>query len=112
MDHPTREQRRRETEVRLVESHADIATSLLARAPSIAATSVRGGMLALLVKLRHRPGTASERESVHRIVASLGKLKGAAMKLGQHMSYFDVKEAEALRRRLEGAGAIAEVRAS
>jgi hypothetical protein len=28
MDHPTREQRRRETEVRLVQSHADIATSL------------------------------------------------------------------------------------
>ena len=66
MDHPTREQRRRETEVRLVESHADIATSLLARAPSIAATSVRGGMLALRMKLRHRPRTTSERESVHR----------------------------------------------
>jgi len=90
MDHNTREQRRRETEVRLAESSADIATSLLARAPSIAATSMRGGVLALLVKLRQgRPRTASERESVHRIVASLGKLKGAAMKLGQHMSYFD-----------------------
>ena len=72
-----------------MQSHADIATSLLARAPSIAATSMRGGMLALLVKLRQRPWTASERESVHRVVASLGKLKGAAMKLGQHMSYFD-----------------------
>jgi hypothetical protein len=48
-----------------VESHADIATSLLARAPSIAATSVRG-MLALRMKLRHRPRTTSERESVHR----------------------------------------------
>ena len=81
MDHNTREQRRRETEVRLLESHADIATSWLSRTPSIAATSVRGGMLALLVKLRHRPRTASERESVHRIVASLGKLKGAAMKV-------------------------------
>jgi hypothetical protein len=32
MDHPTREQHRRETEVRLVQSHADIATSLLTRA--------------------------------------------------------------------------------
>ena len=66
MDHHTREQHRRETEVRLVESHADIATSLLARAPSLAATSVRGGVLALLVKLQQRPRTASERESAHR----------------------------------------------
>jgi predicted unusual protein kinase regulating ubiquinone biosynthesis (AarF/ABC1/UbiB family)/ribosomal protein L7/L12 len=97
MDHNTREQRRRETEVRLVESHADIATSLLARMPSIAATSMRGGLLALLVKLRQRPRTASERESVHRIVASLGKLKGAAMKLGQHMSYFDATFPEDVR---------------
>lgn len=55
MDHHTREQQRRETEVRGVESHADI---------------------------------ASERESAQRI-ASLAKRKGAAMKLGQHMSYFD-----------------------
>lgn len=97
MDHNTREQRRRETEVRLVESPADIATSWLSRTPSIAATSVRGGLLALLVKLRHRPRTASERESVHRIVASLGKLKGAAMKLGQHMSYFDATLPEDVR---------------
>jgi predicted unusual protein kinase regulating ubiquinone biosynthesis (AarF/ABC1/UbiB family)/ribosomal protein L7/L12 len=89
MDHHTREQRRRETEVRLVQSHADIATSLLGRVPSLAATSMRGGLLALLVKLRQRPRTDSERESVQRIVASLGKLKGVAMKLGQHLSYFD-----------------------
>ena len=80
-----------------MESHADIATSLLWRPPSIAATSVRGRVLALLVKLRHRPRTASERESVHRIVASLGKLKGAAMKLGQHMSYFDTTWPEDVR---------------
>jgi ribosomal protein L7/L12 len=99
MDDNTREQRRRETEVRLMESHADIATSLLARVPSLAATSMRGGVLALLVKLRQRqrPRTAGERESVHRIVASLGKLKGAAMKLGQHMSYFDTKLPEDVR---------------
>ena len=84
-------------EVRLVESHADIATSLLARAPRIAATAMRGGMLALLVKLRQQPRTASERESVHRIVASLGTLKGAAMKLGQHMSYFDATFPEDVR---------------
>jgi predicted unusual protein kinase regulating ubiquinone biosynthesis (AarF/ABC1/UbiB family)/ribosomal protein L7/L12 len=84
-------------EVRLTQSHADIATSLLERAPSIAATSLRGGWLALLVKLRQRPTTASERESVQRIVASLGTLKGAAMKLGQHLSYFDATLPEDVR---------------
>src|SRR5437763_5253935 len=89
MDHNTREQRRRETATRLSGSHADISTSLLVRAPSIAATSMRGGVLALLVKLRHGPRTDGELESLHRVVASLGKLKGAAMKLGQHMSYFE-----------------------
>lgn len=75
--------------VRLEQSHADISTTLLARVPSMAATSMRGGMLALLMKLRQGPRTEGELESVHRIVASLGKLKGVAMKLGQHMSYFD-----------------------
>jgi predicted unusual protein kinase regulating ubiquinone biosynthesis (AarF/ABC1/UbiB family) len=97
MDHNTREHRRRETEVRLLESPADIATSLLGRAPSIAAASMRGGMLAMLGKLRQRPRSASEHESVQRIVASLGKLKGAAMKLGQHMSYFDATLPEDVR---------------
>jgi ribosomal protein L7/L12 len=89
MDANTRERRRRETAVRLMASHADIATSLLGRAPRIAATSMRGGVLALLVKLRTGPRTDGELESLHRIVASLARLKGAAMKLGQHMSYFD-----------------------
>src|ERR1043166_3562984 len=89
MDHNTREHRRRETEVRLLESPADIATSLLGRAPSIAAVSMRGGLLALLGKLRQRPRSASDHESVQRSVPSLGKLKGPAMKLGQHLSYFD-----------------------
>jgi hypothetical protein len=107
MDHNTREQRRRETEVRLVESHADIATSWLGRAPSIAATSVRGGVLALLVKLRQRPRTANERESVHRIVTSPGKLEGAAMKPGQHMSYFDTTLPEAVRAALAAAAPLA-----
>ncbi|HEX8107801.1 MAG TPA: ribosomal protein L7/L12 [Kofleriaceae bacterium] len=72
-------------------------TTLLSRAPRIAATSLRGGVLALLMKLRQRPRTAAERESLHRIVASLGKLKGAAMKLGQHMSYFDTTLPEDVR---------------
>src|SRR3954468_11414337 len=89
MDHHTREQRRRETEVRRMQSDADISTTLLGRAPRIAAMSMRGGVLALVMKLRQRPQMASEQESLQRIVRSLGKLKGAAMKLGQHMSYFD-----------------------
>ena len=89
MDHNSRERRRRETAVRLSQSHADIVTSLLARVPRMAATSMRGGVLALLMNLRKRPRTDGELESVWRIVASLGKLKGAAMKLGQHLSYFD-----------------------
>ena len=35
MDHNTREQRRREMEVRVMEPHADIATSPVARTPQI-----------------------------------------------------------------------------
>jgi ribosomal protein L7/L12 len=97
MDHNTREQRRRETAARLASARGDISTTLLLRAPSIAATSLRGGVLALLVKLRQGPRTDGELESLHRIVASLGKLKGAAMKLGQHMSYFDTKLPEDVR---------------
>jgi predicted unusual protein kinase regulating ubiquinone biosynthesis (AarF/ABC1/UbiB family)/ribosomal protein L7/L12 len=100
MDHNTREQRRREMVVRLSVSPADIATSLLARVPSMAATSMRGGLLALLMKLRQSATTDVERESVRRIVTSLGKLKGAAMKLGQHMSYFDPAVPEDVRAEL------------
>lgn len=85
----------RETEVRLVQSHADIATALLARAPRFAATPVRGGMNALLVKLRQRPRTASERESVSVLCTTS-----------------DRKKAEAPRRRLGSSGAGVEVRAS
>jgi ribosomal protein L7/L12 len=55
----------------------------------MAATSMRGGVLALLMNLRKRARTEGELESVWRIVASLGKLKGGAMKLGQHLSYCD-----------------------
>jgi len=95
MDRPTREQRKRETEVRLAQSRADIATSLHARAPRFAATPVRGGMLALLVKLRQRPRIASERESVS-VLCTIS----------------DRKEAEALRRRLESSGAVIQVQAS
>src|SRR6478672_1337122 len=89
MDHVTREQRRRDTAMRLSESSSAVSTSLLARVPTMAATSMRGGVLALLMKLRQGQRTAGERESLHRIIASLGKLKGVAMKVGQHMSYVD-----------------------
>ncbi len=89
MDHNSREQRRCETAVRLSTSRADIVTSRLVRVPTMAATSLRGGVLALLINLRQRARTEGERESVWRIVESLGKLKGVAMKLGQHLSYCD-----------------------
>jgi len=89
MDHTSREQRRFETAARLAMSRADIVTSRLVRVPSMAATSLRGGVLALLINLRQRARTDGERESVWRIVASLGRLKGVAMKLGQHLSYCD-----------------------
>lgn len=89
MDHNSREQRRLETAVRLSRSRADMVTSRFVRVPSMAATSLRGGVLALLINLRQRARTDGERESVFRIVASLGKLKGVAMKLGQHLSYCD-----------------------
>jgi ribosomal protein L7/L12 len=55
----------------------------------MAATSVRGGVLALLVKARGTKQTIGDQESIHRIVASLAQLKGVAMKLGQHLSYVD-----------------------
>ncbi|HEX5059307.1 MAG TPA: ribosomal protein L7/L12 [Kofleriaceae bacterium] len=74
---------------RLSRSHADILTSKLARVPRMAGTSMRGGVLALVMNLRKRARTEGERESLFRIVASLGKLKGAAMKMGQHLSYCD-----------------------
>ena len=52
----------------------------------MAATSLRGGVAALTAKLRRRPPAP---ESILKIVASLGKLKGVAMKMGQHLSYVD-----------------------
>jgi ribosomal protein L7/L12 len=57
--------------------------------PQMTATSIRGGVLALVFKLRGRPGSPANAESIHRLVASLGKLKGVAMKMGQHLSYVD-----------------------
>ncbi len=84
MEQRSREQRRRETAARLVEGNATLATSTIARVPRLAMTSLRGGAVAL----RARLGRSSS-ESIHELVASLGKLKGAAMKMGQHLSYID-----------------------
>jgi ribosomal protein L7/L12 len=89
MDHSTREQRRRATAARLSNDEHAPATSLFARVPDVAATSLRGGMLAMRTRLGLRPRAEAELESMHRIVASLGKLKGVAMKLGQDLSYFE-----------------------
>jgi predicted unusual protein kinase regulating ubiquinone biosynthesis (AarF/ABC1/UbiB family) len=70
-----------------------MSTSSLVRVPRIAATSLRGGLLSLLLKSQDRPSSspwsATDFESLHAIVASLGDLKGIAMKIGQHISYVD-----------------------
>src|SRR5512133_353456 len=85
MEQRSREQRRRDTAARLTHGSTELATSTIARVPRLAMTSLRGGALALLTKV----GRPSSSESIHQIVASLGKLKGAAMKMGQHLSYID-----------------------
>src|SRR5262252_4349133 len=89
MEHRSREQLRRDTAARLYRSTGDVTTSSLFRMPRIAATSMRGGVLALLVKMRKRPTSERDVESIQRIVTSMGKLKGVAMKIGQHLSYVD-----------------------
>jgi ribosomal protein L7/L12 len=88
---------RRETAERLLRSASDLAQLSFIRVPRIAATSVRGGVLAWLLKLKDGPSSASDFESIHAIVASLGKLKGVAMKIGQHMSYVDSPVPEEVR---------------
>jgi predicted unusual protein kinase regulating ubiquinone biosynthesis (AarF/ABC1/UbiB family)/ribosomal protein L7/L12 len=54
-------------------------------------------MLALRTRLPWRRRPEAELESMHRFVASLGKLKGVAMKLGQDLSYFESTLSEDLR---------------
>jgi hypothetical protein len=53
------------------------------------AASIRGGVLALVAKVRRRSSAPVDPASMHKIVASLGRLKGVAMKMGQHLSYVD-----------------------
>jgi len=61
-----------------------MSTSAIARAARMARASIRGGFTALAGTLRHR---ASDPESIEKIVASLGELKGVPMKIGQLLSY-------------------------
>src|SRR5438105_2261197 len=89
MEARSREQRRRETAARLTQKSSELSTSSIMRVPRMAATSIRSGVLAALVKLRRGAASGGDLESIQRIVASLGKLKGVAMKLGQHLSYVD-----------------------
>src|SRR5262245_39004451 len=89
MEQRTREQRRRETAARLLRARSELSTTSLGRVPRMAATSIRGGVLALVIKVGKKPGSPGNLESIHRIVASLGHLKGVAMKMGQHLSYID-----------------------
>lgn len=89
MDQRSWDQRRRDTGARLFQSSAGLSTTLLARVPRLAATSIRSGILALLVKMRQRNHTVGDVASIYHIVASLGQLKAIAMKMGQHLSYVD-----------------------
>jgi len=68
-----------------------MSTSAIARAARITSTSIRGGLTALAGTLRHR---ASDPESIEKIVASLGELKGVPMKLGQLLSYIGARPDE------------------
>src|SRR5262245_8039261 len=94
MDHSTRNQRRRDTAARLLRERAELSTTSLSRVPRMAATSIRGGVLALVMKLGRNPGSAGNLESIYRIAESLGRLKGVAMKWGQHVSYADAEISE------------------
>jgi ribosomal protein L7/L12 len=67
----------------------DIPTTPLARVPRVAAISIRGGVLALLARMRGARLSRGDLASVQRIALSLGRLKGVAMKVGQHLSYVD-----------------------
>jgi predicted unusual protein kinase regulating ubiquinone biosynthesis (AarF/ABC1/UbiB family) len=87
MDH--RSQRRLDTALRLFRSEWHMSTSSFVRVPRLAVTSVRSGVLAWLLKSKEGPSSASDFESLHGIVASLGNLKGIAMKIGQHIGYVD-----------------------
>ena len=91
MDDRSREERRRETAARLLGASEDLPTSSLSRLPRMAGVSLRGGVLALLVKTRGSSQSVGDQETIHQIVASLASLKGVAMKLGQHLSYVDTK---------------------
>ena len=84
MEQRSRDEQRRDTAERLARSKTDIATSTIARVPRLALTSLRGGAVALRAKF----GRSTD-ASIRELVASLGKLKGAAMKMGQHLSYID-----------------------
>jgi ribosomal protein L7/L12 len=63
-----------------------MSTSAIARAGRVASTSLRSGFAAVTKTLRQRSSSA---ESVYKIAASLGELKGVPMKIGQLLSYID-----------------------
>ena len=97
---------KRELMRRLLEARKDIPTSAIGRLGRTAATALRSGRLMLGARGRAdraASGAGEARETdidideMARIVASIGELKGIAMKAGQIMSYIDVALPEELR---------------
>lgn len=63
-----------------------MSTNAIARAGRVASASLRSGFAAVTRTLRQRSSSA---ESIYKITASLGELKGVPMKIGQLLSYVD-----------------------
>jgi ribosomal protein L7/L12 len=63
-----------------------MSTSAIARAAGVASASFRSGFAAVSSTVRQRSSSA---ESLYKITAALGELKGVPMKIGQLLSYVD-----------------------
>lgn len=90
---------KRELARRLLEARKDIPTSALGRLGRTAATALRSSLLIRGARARSDRDPDGERDidEIARIVASIGELKGIAMKAGQLMSYIDVALPDELR---------------
>ncbi len=79
---------KRELMQRLLQTSGKLPTSSLGRMRRAAGAALRSGRL--VFGARKQPDAALDEEVLARIVASLGELKGVAMKAGQLMSYVDI----------------------
>lgn len=92
MDARSRAQRRSDATQRLYKTTGDMVTTSLSRVGRVTSVSLRGGVGALTGSV----GAGS----LHKIVATLGELKGVPMKIGQLLSYVDSSLAEDTRAEL------------